>query len=72
MCTFKSSLSIGRKTEMPCVVGFYGCSHHMGTAVASWLPEQGICADSVLGRGPTCADSHRKEREQLTVLAGQE
>lgn len=72
MCTFKSALSIRRKTEMPGVASFCGCNHHTVTAVASCLPEQGVCVNSVLGQGPTCANSHRKEREQLTVLAGQE
>lgn len=69
---FKSSLSIRRQAEMPCVVRFYGCDRHRGTAVAAWLPEQGVRADSVLGWGPTCADSHGKDREHWTVLAGQE
>lgn len=36
------------------------------------LPEQGVWADAVLCQGPACADSPRRKREEVTVLAGQE
>lgn len=57
--------------EMPRAVRFYVCNHHTGTVVASWLPEQGVGRFSA-GTWPACADCHRKEREELTVLVGQE
>ena len=71
MCTFKSSLSTRRKTEMPLGRRLDGCSPQTGAAVATWLPERGGCAGSVLGRGPPCADSPRTDRERVAPLGAQ-